>query len=320
MEVGTSDISVVIPYYNRERYIDQAVESVLAQTLKPLEIIIVNDCSKDAARRYLNRYASVCTIIDLPANVGLAASRNAGIKAARGRFVALLDDDDVWLPRKLEVQRKFMAEHPECSGVHSAVWAMTSQQPDRLFRRFGTWWREDADQTTAVPMTLAQALTNDYWVIPSTMMFSTEVVRTLGGFDPDFRQVEDREFIVRFCAAGYRIEGIVEPLARRREGHTSLSGKPWRIFRSDLRMCWKHRALYFRVYGLRGFVWFVLEKLQEPTSRTPYVYNAVQRLRTFVKMKCWIKPGYREPVGNRRPVVSSPWPEEEAKLMGGSSL
>src|SRR5215467_2929118 len=100
----TSDISVVIPYYNREEYIDEAVQSVLAQTLKPLEIIIVNDCSRESSRRYLDRYADVCTIVDLKVNVGLAGSRNAGIRAARGRFIALLDDDDIWYPEKLEVQ------------------------------------------------------------------------------------------------------------------------------------------------------------------------------------------------------------------------
>ena len=60
-----SDISVVIPYYNREQYIEEAVQSVMSQTLKPLEIIIVNDCSRESSRRYLDRYASTCKIVDL---------------------------------------------------------------------------------------------------------------------------------------------------------------------------------------------------------------------------------------------------------------
>lgn len=305
----TSDISVVIPYYNRERYIDEAVQSVLAQTLKPLEIIIVNDCSRESSRRFLDRYAGVCKIVDLTKNVGLAASRNVGIRAARGRFIALLDDDDVWLPRKLEQQHKYMEEHQEYSGVHTAVWAMFPQQPDVFYSRFGPG-----------PMTLAQALTNDYWVIPSTMMFRTEVVRALGGFDPPFRQCEDRDFIIRFCAAGYQIGGIQEPLARlRREGHDSLTARYWRIFRADLRMCWKHKAVYFRAYGLSGIVSFVLEKLQAPSSRTRYVDGAVRLLLRFVKVKYRIKPSYREPVGNPRPVVSiSQWPGDQTKLIGGT--
>jgi glycosyltransferase involved in cell wall biosynthesis len=65
---------VVIPYYNRERYIDEPVHSVLGQTLKPLEIIIVNDYSQESSRRYLDRYASACKIVDLTKNVGLAVT------------------------------------------------------------------------------------------------------------------------------------------------------------------------------------------------------------------------------------------------------
>jgi teichuronic acid biosynthesis glycosyltransferase TuaG len=111
---ATSDISVVIPYCNREQHIDEAIQSFLAQTFQPLEIIIVNDCSRESSRRYLDRYAGVCSIIDLPVNVGLAAARHEGIPRTRGQFVAFLDDDDVWLPEKLERQRQYMAEHPRC--------------------------------------------------------------------------------------------------------------------------------------------------------------------------------------------------------------
>ncbi|MFY9682798.1 MAG: glycosyltransferase family 2 protein, partial [Candidatus Sulfotelmatobacter sp.] len=115
MRPATSDISVVIPYYNREMFVDEAVQSVLGQTIKPLEIIIVNDCSRESSRRYLDRYAEMCKIVDLTENVGLAGARNAGIRAARGQFIAFLDDDDIWLPQKLEVQRQYMDEHPECA-------------------------------------------------------------------------------------------------------------------------------------------------------------------------------------------------------------
>lgn len=318
MASPASDVSVIIPYYNRELYIDEAVQSVLSQTLKPLEIIIVNDCSRESSRRFLDRYASICTIVDLPVNVGLAASRNAGISIARGRFIALLDDDDIWLPRKLELQRKFLEEHAECSGVHSAVWWMVPQQPDTFYRRYGKWW-EPASEIRTGPMTLAEALMNDYWVIPSTMIFRTDVVRALGGFDPQFRQCEDRDFIIRFCAAGYKIVAIDEPLARlRREGHGTLSSRRWRIFLTDLRMCWKHRALYFRAYGWLGILWFVLDKLQEPTYGIPRVYGGVRRLLWYVQSKCPLKSSYKEPVaGHSRAPSSTQGSMDERTLLGG---
>jgi GT2 family glycosyltransferase len=149
-------------------------------------------------------------------------SRNAGIGVARGQFVALLDDDDLWLPDKLETQRKYMEEHPECSVVHCSVWAFFSNKPDEIWKRFGPG-----------PMTLAQALTDERWVVPSTLMIRTHVMRALGGFDTSFRENEDRDFMIRCAAAGYRIEGISQPLIRlRRIGHDSLSERRWRMFAS----------------------------------------------------------------------------------------
>jgi glycosyltransferase involved in cell wall biosynthesis len=246
---SAADISVIIPFYNRETYIDEAVQSVLAQTLKPLEIIIVNDCSQESSRRFLDRYAKVCTILDLPKNVGLAGARNAAIRVTRGRFIALLDDDDIWLPQKLEVQYRYIMEHPECSGVHTAVWLILSGRPDVRYKNFDP-----------APLPLSQGLTHRQWVIPSTLLIRTQAVRAVGGFDPWFRENEDRDFVIRCCAAGYRLEGIDEALVRfRRTGHEHLAGRPLRMFKSHMKVCWKHRALYRRVFGFRGMLDFFLE-------------------------------------------------------------
>ena len=323
-----SDVSVIIPYYNRELYIDEAVQSALAQTLKPLEILIVNDASRHSSRRFLDRYAKLCTIIDLPVNVGLASARNAGIQAAQGRFIALLDDDDIWLPHKLEVQRAYIDEHPGCDGTHSAVWAILPGQPDTYYRRFGIWWEAVSDAKLAPgeappgPVTLAQALTNDCWVIPSTMMFRTNVARALGGFDSAFRQCEDRDFIIRFCAAGYRIEAILEPLTKlRRQGHDRLTSRRWRIFRNDLKTCWKHRELFRQVYGTWGIASFVLDKLQEPTFGIPRVYGGVRRALWAVNRKRQIKSGYREPVLTRiRQSSSAQSSMDETRFVGEHQL
>jgi len=152
---ATSDISVVIPYYNREEYIDEAIQSVLAQTLQPLEIIIVNDCSRESSRRYLDRYAGVCTIIDLAKNIGVAAARNEGIRRARGQFIAFLDSDDLWVPEKLDRQRRYMDEHPRCDVVQTATWRFYSDRPNRF---------DTCDQP--VPLTLSWALRLEGWVNP----------------------------------------------------------------------------------------------------------------------------------------------------------
>jgi glycosyltransferase involved in cell wall biosynthesis len=281
---GGPDVSVIIPYYNREKYIDEAVKSVLAQTLRPLEIIIVNDCSSESSRRYLDRYQSECKIIDLPVNVGLAGSRNAGIDAARGEFIAFLDDDDVWLPHKLEVQRKYMDNHPECAIVHSAVWLFFQDGREEHFKQFPPG-----------ALRLAQALTNGYWAIIPSVLARSEVVRGVGGFDVNFRECEDRDFIIRCCAEGYQVEGIEEPLIRvRRQDQEGLTKQRWRIYRADLRMCWKHRSHYLRAYGPRGILSFVLEKGQLPARKTRYLDDVMWFLLQFVRYRT--KRGYVDPV------------------------
>ena len=281
-----SDISVIIPYYNRERYVHETIQSVLAQTLKPLEIIVVNDCSRESARRDLDRYTNTCKILDLPQNVGLAGARNAGMSIARGRYIALLDDDDIWLPHKLEVQRKYMEEHPECFLVHGDVWAFFSNKPEQYW----TWYVPGS-------LTLAQSLTDVGWVCPSTMFFRAEDAQRVGGFDPAFRQCEDRDFIIRCCATGLRIHYINEPLARlRREDHDRLTRHKWRILRTDLKMCWKHRRHYLGAYGVRGILSFVLEKTRNATRETRYLDGAGRLVLRFVEPRYSLKKGFRDPI------------------------
>jgi glycosyltransferase involved in cell wall biosynthesis len=283
---ATSDVSVIIPYYNREEYIDEAIQSVLAQTLHPLEIIIVNDCSREVSRRYLDRYAGVCTIVDLPVNVGLAAARNEGIYRASGRWIAFLDDDDIWLPEKLAVQMRYMEENPACDAVQSAVWAFFMHRPDEL-------WGFDRPS----PLTLAQALTREYSMLQPTMLIRADVVRALGGYDSRFRRAQDYEFMIRFAAAGYRMESIREPLARaRRQGHDCATKHNWSMLLAHLRLCRKHRALYYRVYGGRGIVKYILVNLEIHSRRVRHVGGAMRLLVRLIPMKWQVRPDYEEPV------------------------
>ena len=300
---ATSDISVVISYHNREQYIDETIQSVLAQTLQPLEIIVVNDCSRESSRRYLDRYAEVCTIIDLPVNGGPAAARNAGIRRARGQFIAFLDDDDIWLPEKLERQHRYMVEHPQCDLVHGAAWFFCLDRPDHLVTR--DW---------PGPLTLAQALKREYSVMPPTILIRTDVVRALGGFDPRFRTGEDIEFAIRCAAAGYRIESIPEPLVRvRRQGHECLTKHDWQQFRAGISLCWKHKALYSKVFGARGFASGVLQNLEEETSKVRYLGGAVRLLIRLIPVKWEVRPDCEEPVhqGGFRATSPAGFPDDE---------
>lgn len=102
-----AEVSVVIPAYNAERYLEETVRSVLAQTYQDFEIIIVDDGSKDGTVALANRLAKEdprITVLRNPRNQGVAETRNHGIRQATGTYIALLDSDDVWAPAKLEKQ------------------------------------------------------------------------------------------------------------------------------------------------------------------------------------------------------------------------
>ncbi|MBC8432937.1 MAG: glycosyltransferase family 2 protein [Desulfobacterales bacterium] len=111
-------VSVIIPTYNRAKLLERAVNSVLRQTYKELELIIVNDSSKDETEKAIKKYADDrIKYICHQKNLGGSAARNTGIKAAQGKYIALLDDDDGWFPEKLEKQVKHFAEVSDNVGL-----------------------------------------------------------------------------------------------------------------------------------------------------------------------------------------------------------
>lgn len=107
-------VSIVMPAYNSAKYIAESIESVQAQTYKKWELLIVDDCSEDSTVEIIQEYATMDSRIRLLSNKknsGAAVSRNNALREAKGRWIAFLDSDDVWLPQKLEKQIDFMISH-----------------------------------------------------------------------------------------------------------------------------------------------------------------------------------------------------------------
>lgn len=115
-----NSISVVIPVYNTERYLAEAIGSVLNQTLAAEEIIIVDDGSTDSTMEVAKKFEPAVRIINQP-NKGTGTARNRGVLAARGNYLAFLDADDKWTSDKLEVQLAFLQEHPGIDMVFGNV-------------------------------------------------------------------------------------------------------------------------------------------------------------------------------------------------------
>ena len=139
-------VSVIIPTYNRGRTIERAVDSVLAQDHRSLEVIVVDDGSTDdTAGRMRDRYGHDSRVVYLrQPNGGVCVARNTGMARARGEFIAMLDSDDAWLPGKLRAQVAAFRKHPELS----LVWTdMAEVNPEgeifspKYLRRFYSTYR-----------------------------------------------------------------------------------------------------------------------------------------------------------------------------------
>lgn len=107
-------VSIITPSYNSSFFIDKTINSILAQSYKNWELIIIDDCSRDNSCELIQHYVDQdprINLIRLETNSGAAVARNVGIENATGRFIAFLDSDDIWLPEKLEKQVQFMLEN-----------------------------------------------------------------------------------------------------------------------------------------------------------------------------------------------------------------
>ncbi|MEC2076093.1 glycosyltransferase family 2 protein [Metabacillus fastidiosus] len=107
-------VSIITPSYNSTRFIPDTINSVMAQTYENWEMLIVDDCSKDESRQLIRSFIEQderIKLIELTENSGAAVARNTAIKAAKGKYIAFLDSDDLWVPEKLEKQIAFMEEN-----------------------------------------------------------------------------------------------------------------------------------------------------------------------------------------------------------------
>ena len=200
-------ISVIIPAWNRAREVCRAIDSALAQTRPPLEVIVVDDGSTDETPEVLARYGDRIRALRQE-NQGVAAARNAGIAAARGDLLAFLDSNDAWLPRKLELQAARIDADPELGLVHCGV----------DFE--GSGIRLDGIEGSVA----SEILRLDRSVIiahGSGVMVPRRVAEEVGGFDARMRVSEDWDFCYR-VAARYRIGFVAEVLVLHARHPTGL--------------------------------------------------------------------------------------------------
>jgi len=191
-------VSVVISLYNGLPYIEQAIRSVLAQTLAADELIVVDDGSTDGAAELVATIASPIPIhLIRRANGGQSSARNAGIRAARGEFIAFLDQDDEWRPEHLRVLHRELASDKELAWVFSDFDAVDGDG-QTIQRHFVA----DA-QVTHPRNSVAAMISADIMALPSASLLRREALVSVLGFDRRLVGYEDDDLFVRLFRRGW---------------------------------------------------------------------------------------------------------------------
>lgn len=207
-------MSVIIPTYNRRELVQRAIGTVLAQTRTVQEILVVDDGSTDGTEDALAAAFGDRIRYVRQANGGVSSARNHGLRLARGRYLALLDSDDEWLPEKTQRQIEWLQARPDYGMALCDVVRMDADHRDvELFRR-----REllPEDGMILKWVLLQPAL------VPASVMMRREVFETVGGFDETLATGEDLDFHLR-VAARWPIGIVEQPLVRAMRGHDGLS-------------------------------------------------------------------------------------------------
>jgi glycosyltransferase involved in cell wall biosynthesis len=202
-------VSAVIPVFNGVPFVAKAVQSVRAQTVKDVEIIVVDDGSTDGTQAVLESLHHTMDIMWFQQDHGgPARSRNRGIEAAQGEFVALLDCDDVWLPDKLQAQLAIMTSCPDVGLVHSDYESVGND--GRVLERI---------RARHSPEPLAQAFVGGHTALPSTLLVRRSLLSHVGTFNPELYGSEDSDLTIRL----YRVtqfDCVDRPLVRKlQRGH-----------------------------------------------------------------------------------------------------
>ena len=199
-------ISVIIPTYNRKHTLQRAIDSVLAQTFKPYEIIIVDDGSKDGTKEWLlQNYPSV-QYIHQPNN-GVSSARNKGIQISQGSWIALLDSDDEWMPEKLEYQSRFIEVNRNSSFCHTnEIWIRNGVRVNQMKKH-----KKYGGDIFKYCLDICR-------ISPSSSIIKKDVFEEVGAFDESLTVCEDYDLWLRVTAK-FNILFLDEPLIKKYGGH-----------------------------------------------------------------------------------------------------
>ncbi len=224
LDIGTAvkaAVSIVLATFNRLELLRSSVNSVLSQTFRDWELIIADDGSDEPTRRFLESLESPgrVRVLWLEHSGRPAVARNAALREARGEYIAFQDSDDLWLPRKLEIQVDSLRRNPECAWSHTRYRLVDlSGAPTAWARRTGGW-------PTPGGWILDQLIKGETVIALPSVVASRRLLQEAGGFDERLNDTEDYELWLRLARRS-EIDAVEELLTLVRRHGQHFSAKP----------------------------------------------------------------------------------------------
>lgn len=205
-----------MPVYNAERFLKEAIKSILEQTFADFECIIVNDGSTDGSEEIVKEFSDVRIKLISQPNQGIVGALNAGLKVAQGTYIARMDADDISEPNRFEEQVQFLKTHPHVALC--GTWARTINENGK---ETGIY-----DYPPATHTTIRMAMLRFNPFIHPSVMFTRKAVETAGPYDKRYKHTEDYELWTRMVAK-FKTANIPEYLLRYRITSGSITRKHW---------------------------------------------------------------------------------------------
>jgi len=241
-------VSVITAAFNSAPFIEDTIRSVRAQTYRNWEMIVVDDCSEDNTHQIIEQWARkddrIC-LIKFSKNRGTATSRNAAIKAAKGRYIAFLDSDDIWLPDKLSLQIKFMQEH-KCALSYTA------------YRKIDKDGNPKSNTIKIPEIVTYKKLLSSNFIACLTAMYDSKILGKV--YMPDILKRQDYCLWLKILRMGHNACGLNECLALYRIRTNSVSSNKlkaalyqWKVYREIEKLPFHKAASCFMKYAYFGY-------------------------------------------------------------------
>ncbi|MBW7842788.1 MAG: glycosyltransferase family 2 protein [Ignavibacterium sp.] len=215
-------ISVIMPVYNAEKFIGQAVQSILNQTFKNFELIIINDGSTDKSEKIIENFSDNRIRYFSFKNKGVSASRNYGISVSLGKFIALMDADDISDSERLEKQLNFLMDNSHIQVVGTNC---------EIINQYGKVIRKKKFPEYHEQIEFLAPLFNSMCF--ASIMILKENLLKIGGYKEDLIGAEDHELLLRLLLGGFKVKNIQENLYMYRRVSDSISHKYLHIQKSN---------------------------------------------------------------------------------------